>query len=189
MKKTQFKLVRLVVLFKFFVVTLLFSVLFLAGCRTRPNQDVTGQTFPPVQGENLKKEKVTLPDAFTGKHVVFLIGTKQNSQFDIDRWFLGFSDKGLTVPIYEIPTIEGMFPGMIAGKIDDGMRSGIPEHLWQNVVTLYGEDAKKVVKWTGNERPLNARVLLLDPEGKVLFFHDRGYSVPDLNRLCKHLPD
>ena len=47
---------------------------------------------------------------------------------------------------------------------------------WAAVVTLYGDDASRITEWTGTERALNGRILLLDAEGTVVWFHDRGYS-------------
>ena len=55
------------------------------------------------------------------------------------------------------------------------MRRGIPEEDWGAVITVYG-DAGEIVRLTGNENPANARVLLLDETGKVIWYHDRGYS-------------
>jgi predicted transcriptional regulator len=74
---------------------------------------------------------------------------------------------------------------VIAGKIDEGMRSGIPEDLWKIVVTVY-DDAEKIINFTGNEDPSNARVVVLDKDGKVRLFHDRGFSVNALNNLSQY---
>jgi hypothetical protein len=49
-------------------------------------------------------------------------------------------------------------------------------------VTLYAE-AKPVAEFTGNEDGLPGRVVLLDGDGRVVFFHDRGYSLGTLQRL------
>ena len=40
---------------------------------------------------------------------------------------------------------------------------------------------------TGNDDGLTGRVLLLDATGKVVFFHDRGFSVGSLQRLQQAL--
>jgi hypothetical protein len=85
--------------------------------------------------------------------------------------------------VREIPTIDGMLPGMFSGTIDSGMRSGIPNEDWGSVVTVYGAGAAELVRFTGNENGGNARVMLLDDEGVVLWFHDRGYSATKLLEL------
>jgi hypothetical protein len=51
------------------------------------------------------------------------------------------------------------------------------------VVCVYGGDAKKIVAITGNEQPRNGRIFLLDAEGKVVWFHDRGFSAGKLTEL------
>ena len=62
------------------------------------------------------------------------------------------------------------------------MRRGSPAEDWAGVVTLYG-DAAKLAAFTGNDDGLTGRVVLLDGEGRVVFFHDRGYSVGKLREL------
>ncbi|MFT5294627.1 MAG: hypothetical protein ACI9YH_000633, partial [Colwellia sp.] len=56
-----------------------------------------------------------------------LVGYKQNSQFDIDRWLIGLDMTETKVDAYEIPTIQGLFPRMFSTLIDNGMRKGIPK--------------------------------------------------------------
>jgi hypothetical protein len=55
---------------------------------------------------------------------------------------------------------------MFSTYIDNGMRRGIPKDLWKGVVTVYA-DGDKVQRYTGNQNPNNARVLLLDEQGRV----------------------
>jgi hypothetical protein len=155
----------------------------LGGCAAQyPNQAPIGRVFPAVSGAGLDGTPYRIPDAFTGRSVVLLIGYRQDSQFDIDRWLIGLDMTATRVDVYELPTIAGMFPRMFKTQIDDGMRAGIPKDLWKGVVTVYADGAL-VQAFTGNESPNNARVLLLDPQGRVTFFHDQGFSVDALNTL------
>lgn len=141
-----------------------------------PNRDPTGEPFPTVAGESLAGDAVELPSALAGQPAIVLIGYLQESQFDIDRWLMGLIQAGAAVPILELPTIPGLVPTIASGWIDDGMRSGIPEEDWAVVVTLYGSAAKPVAELTGTESGRLARVILLDADGNVAWFHDRGYS-------------
>jgi hypothetical protein len=155
----------------------------LASCSTTwPRRDPTGESFPQVRGTALDGQEVRFPDAGEGVPLLLLIGFEQDAQFDIDRWLLGLHQAEVDVRVFEVPTIPGMVPRMIAGTIDDGMRRGIPEEDWGGVVTLY-RDAARVAEFTGNENGLTGRVVLLDEEGEVVFFHDRGYSVGALQKL------
>ncbi|WP_077340085.1 hypothetical protein [Pseudocolwellia agarivorans] len=162
-------------------------VLIVTGCSsTYSNQQITGKTFPSVTGQNLEKKQVRIPKDFNGDFTLLLVGYKQNSQFDIDRWLIGLDMTETTVDVYEIPTIQGLFPRMFSTMIDNGMRKGIPKDLWKGVITVY-EDGEKVQIFTGNENPNNARVLLLDKNGIIVYFYDEGFSVAALNQVKSFL--
>ncbi|UCX06156.1 hypothetical protein ACRWQN_03390 [Shewanella sp. HL-SH8] len=155
----------------------------LTACSTSyPNQAITGQVFPSVTGQTLEQQPMALPDDLKGKVALLLIGYKQNSQFDIDRWLIGLDMTQTQVAVYEVPTIQGLFPRMFSTFIDNGMRAGIPKPLWKGVVTVY-QDGDQVQAFTGNENPNNTRVVLLDAQGKVIYFYDQGFSVDALNQL------
>jgi hypothetical protein len=149
---------------------------------TYPRRDPRGQPFPRVVGNALDGVEVALPDAGKGEPMLLLVGYQQNTQFDLDRWLLALSQSEWKTRTFEVPTLPGLMPGMFSGFIDGGMRRGIPQEDWGGVVTLYG-DAKKVAEFTGNDDGLPGRVLLLDGEGRVAFFHDRGFSVGALQQL------
>ena len=159
------------------------AILLLTGCaKTYVNQSPVGKAFPAVQAESLEQTTHILPEYFAGKQVVLLLGYKQNSQFDIDRWLIGLDMTQVPAEVYELPTIQGWVPSLIKGSINEGMRKGIPEEIWRIVLTIY-EDGEAVQKFTGNENPNNARAMVLNPDGTVAYFHDRGFSVSALNEL------
>jgi len=153
------------------------------GCGSKYTQrDPSGERFPSVVGTSLQGTEYRIPEAFAGEPVLLLVGYEQDSQFDLDRWLLGLTQVGIQVRAYELPTIPGLAPRVFRGTIDKGMRSGIPSEDWGAVLTVYG-DGDKIARFTGNENKLPGRVILLDAEGRVIFFHDRGYSVGTLQRL------
>lgn len=158
----------------------------LAACATTvPNRDPSGQRFPDLVGTSLAGERTALRPASRADERgprVLLVGYTQRAQFDIDRWLLGLAQADTPVRGLEVPAIAGWWPGLFADRIDAGMRRGIPEEDWPSVVTLY-DGADRIVALTGNERPDNARVLLLDRDGRVVFFHDAGYSTASLLAL------
>ena len=154
------------------------------------NRDPVGETFPAVRGEALDGTEWRVPEDLAGRPAILLVGYVQRSQFDLDRWLLGIRQAGTPVPFLELPTIKGLAPRMFKGRIDDGMRSGIPAEDWRGVVTLWRDDARKVVELTGNERPANGRVMLIDAVGRIVWFADRGYSADqmiELDRLAREL--
>lgn len=159
------------------------------GCAaTYAQRDPTGERFPTISGATLEEEPVDLPDAFLGQPVLLLVGYEQDTQFDIDRWLLGIRQAEVDVATRELPTVPGMLPGLFAGRIDSAMRKGIPEEDWAAVITVY-EDADELAEFTGNANPLPARVLLLNTDGRVAFFHDEGYSVNSLMRMQETLEE
>jgi hypothetical protein len=165
------------------IITLVFVVLLLTGCSTQyPNKDITGQTFPTVVGQTLEKKPLTIPTDLTGDFTLLLIGYVQNSQFDIDRWLIALDVTETRVSVYEVPTIQGLFPQMFSTLIDNGMRAGIPKPLWKGVVTIY-DDGEKIQAFTGNEKAANTRVVLLNDEGEILYFYDQGFAVDALNEI------
>lgn len=157
---------------------ILVVALFVAGCTTSyPARSPLGEQFPSVRAEVLTGEEVEIPQFFHGKDALLLVGFIQDTQFDIDRWLLALKQLKTPIVVAEIPTIQGLFPRMISTKINQGMRDGIPEEDWQIVFTVY-KDAKKITKFVGNTKPRNVRVMLIDKNGVVRWFHDRGFS-PD----------
>ena len=154
------------------------------GCASRePARDPVGEVLPSLEAETLHGEVIRMPDDLVGAPVVLLVGYVQEAQFDADRWLLGLLQAELDVRVYEVPTIPGALVGLLSGRIDAGMRSGIPEEDWGSVATVYGGDAGDLEVFTGSERPRNIRVLLLDAAGRVRWFHDRGYSAGTLLAL------
>jgi hypothetical protein len=172
-------------------ILLLLAAALLASCgSTIPNRNPVGEQFPHVEGKSLAGKEYVLPDAFKGKRVILALGYKQKTQFDIDRWGIGFFTADLDLPpVYEIPTIPGLIPSLFSGSIDKGMRSGIPSVSWADVITVYGSDGSTITEWTGTENPNNARIVLLDENGKVLWFHDDGYGIPPLQDLLDALKE
>lgn len=167
---------------------ILLSCLLISCSTTYPNKQIQGKTFPQVKGKALSGEEWIIPNGMKGKPAIFLIGYKQDSQFDIDRWLIGLDMKNVQTATYELPTIQGLFPRMFATKIDAGMRRGIPKELWKGVITIY-KDGELVQEFTGNENPNNARALVIDSKGVITYFHDDGFSVTALNELIDSIKE
>jgi hypothetical protein len=146
--------------------------------------NVQNSLFPRVQGTNLDKQPITLPDHYRGKTTLVLVGYTQKAQFDIDRWILGALQADVRAEIVEVPTIAGMMPQMVQGFIDNGMRSGIPKADWASVVTVY-EDAPKIIEALGNERPQSAYAVLLNKEGRIVWSSNIGYSASQILEIKK----
>jgi hypothetical protein len=156
------------------------------ACTTKVStpSNVQNSLFPRVQGTNLDKQPITIPDHYRGKTTLVLVGYTQKAQFDIDRWILGALQADVKAQIVEVPTIAGMVPQMVQGFIDNGMRGGIPKSDWASAVTVY-EDAPKVIEALGNERPQSAYAVLLNKEGRIVWSSNIGYSASQVLELKK----
>lgn len=160
------------------------------GCRSPiPNRVPTGEVFPTAMGESLEGVQVEVPTAWLGTPTVVLVGYEQDAQFDADRWLYRLLEAELDVRIIELPTIPSAIASLFSGTIDEGMRGGIPPEDWPSVVTVYGSAAQPIAEFTGNEKNRNMRVLLLDAEGRVVWFHDEGYSAREQLDMEARLAD
>ncbi len=165
------------------IAALLLALFLLPSCSsTWPRRNPTGEQFPTVAGTSLAGDAVTLPVVGAGAPLLLLVGYEQDAQFDLDRWLFGLDQAGWRVRTFEVPTLPGLVPRLLAGTIDGGMRRGIPSEDWASVVTVYGDGAR-IAEFTGNEDGLTGRIVLLDRAGKVVWFHDRGFSVTQLKAL------
>ena len=151
-----------------------------AGCSsTLARRNPVGERFPSVQAKDLAGQERRVPEEFAGQPVLVLIGYVQKAQFDVDRWLLGLAQADRGLAVIEMPAARGLVPRIISGTIDGGMRSGIPKEDWRSVITVYSE-ADRIAAFTGTENPRNARAVLLDAQGQVIWSHDRGYSAGKL---------
>ena len=167
----------------YYKLILIISLLSIFGCSTKfTNINPTGKNFPSVKGQSLDNIKYSIPEDFSGDKVLFLIGFVKNTQFDIDRWTIGLDQPNTKIKTFELPATQGLFPIVFKTRLDISMRTGIPDEIWGGVITIY-EDGETIQSFTGNEKSRNTRVVLIDENGKIIFFHDKGFSVNALNEL------
>jgi outer membrane protein assembly factor BamB len=156
----------------------------LAGCRSSlPNRDPVGLALPELAGRGLDGAERRFPAELAGRPAVLLVGYEQEAQFDADRWLFGLLQAGSPAQVLELPTLPGRLVGAFRRQIDSGMRSGIPHEDWGAVVTLYGDAAARLAEFTGTTNGRNMRVVVLDADGVVRWFHDRGFSAGKLVEL------
>ena len=163
---------------------LVLLLLAIVGCSGVVKPGSTPDFFPKVQGQALSGAELKIPEDLQGNCAVLLIGYKQKTQFDIDRWILGLLQLKTPIELLELPTIAGMMPEMVSEFISNGMRSGIPQEDWGTVVTVF-EDAEKIIAALGNERPQSAYVVLINGDGGILWFYNQGYSAQQVIKLDK----
>ena len=137
--------------------------------------DPVGHRVPTVSGSSLSGVEMTLPDDVSGEPAVLLVAYRRGTQADIDRWTAMIDRELPELRWLEVPTITSPVWRPFAGWIDGGMRRGVPERLWGNVVTLYG-DAPRMRDFLGDVGGLTTHVVLLDSTGTVALFWNEGFS-------------
>src|SRR5512146_1371356 len=100
--------------------------------------------FPRVQGANLERRSLTLPDDFAGERNLVLIAFKREQQFEIDTWIPAARQLARDYPdfrYYELPTISRNVP-LARWWLDGAMRAGIPDRAAREAtITLYLDKA------------------------------------------------
>ena len=136
-----------------------------------------GAMLPRLEGDYLSKRKAVLPADCQGKYALLAFGFSYDSRFQVEPWGKEFDRvfKGNPkVTLYEIPMIGGL--GRLGAPfIDAGMRRGTPKEKHENVITVYGGTGPWK-KWLGVTDKKAAYLVLLDPEGRILFLHSGPVS-------------
>ena len=128
-------------------------------------------TFPTVNGSNLQRAKLTLPQDFEGKYNLLFIAFQQWQQDEVNTWIAlaetceaGFPE----LVYYELPTIRAL-NGLSKFFINEGMRAGIPNpKSRERTITLYldKDDFRTAL---GLEDEEHIFTLLIDHQGNELW--------------------
>lgn len=149
-------------------------------------------TFPTVNGSNLLREKLTLPQDFAGKYNLLFIAFQQWHQKEVNTWiplaeYCESQFPGLVY--YELPTIRAL-KSFSRVFINEGMRAGIPNpKSRERTITLYlDKDDFRAALGLEDEEHIFA--LLFDRQGNELW-RARGphsqSSEDDLLEVLSHL--
>ncbi len=132
------------------------------------NSDVQ---FPEVNGHNLLRKNMQLPDDFAGNLNIVFIAFQRSQQNDIDSWLALTSELEASHPglrTYELPVIYHMNR---VGRffINEGMRAGIPNNNTRaHTITLY-TDRKAFRSQLQLPSSDTMYLLLVDDKGKVVW--------------------
>lgn len=135
--------------------------------------------FPNVRGANLKREKLSLPQDFSGELVIVLVAFQQWQQRQVDTW-IPFAEQleqdYIGVSYYELPVIRRM--NILSRTfINEGMRAGIPNpKARERTVTLYLHKTNFRAA-LGMPHEQSIYVLLLTTTGKVLWKTDGEFTM------------
>ena len=128
-------------------------------------------TFPTVNGSNLQRAKLTLPQDFEGDYNVLFIAFQQWQQDEVNTWIALAENCEARFPglvYYELPTIR-VLSGISKFFINEGMRAGIPNpKSRERTITLYLEkdDFRTALDMQDEEHIF---ALLIDHQGNELW--------------------
>jgi hypothetical protein len=135
-------------------------------------------TFPTVNGSNLLREKLTLPQDFQGKFNLIFIPFEQWQQMEVDSWMAlakELEEQFDALVYYELPTIQSR-NSFFKMFINEGMRAGIPNpKTRERTITLYlnKADFRAVLGMPDEE---HIYILVVDRQGNELFRARGPYS-------------
>jgi len=137
-------------------------------------------TFQAVNGSNLLRQKLSLPQDFQGRINLVFIAFQRWHQMEVDSWSalaeeLEEEYKGLAY--YELPTLQNGGP-LYRIFLNEGMRAGIPNpKTRERTITLYLDkaDFRAALNMPDEE---HIYVLVVDRQGKE-FFRTRGPYSPE----------
>lgn len=135
-------------------------------------------TFPTVNGSNLQRAKLTLPQDFAGKVNLLFIAFQQWQQDEVNTWIPlaeSLEAQFLGLFYYELPTIRAL-NAFSKFFINEGMRAGIPNpKSRERTITLYLEkDNFRTALNMQDEEHIFA--LLIDRQGNELWRARGSYS-------------
>ncbi len=128
-------------------------------------------TFPTVNGSNLLRTKLTLPQDFEGKYNLLFIAFQQWQQDEVNTWIPLAESCEAQFPglvYYELPTIRSL-NALSKFFINEGMRAGIPNpKSRERTITLYLEkdDFRTALNLQDEEHIF---ALLIDRQGNELW--------------------
>ena len=127
-------------------------------------------TFPTVNGSNLQRAKLTLPQDFEGVYNLLFIAFQQWQQDEVNTWIALAESLETQFPglvYYELPTIRAL-NAFSKFFINEGMRAGIPNSKSRSrTITLYlkKDDFRTAL---GLEDENHIFTLLIDHQGNEL---------------------
>lgn len=162
------------------------------GIRSVDDSLVQGSStyFPQITAKNLNGDEVTLPDALAGNPGLVLVAFKQRQQTNVNTWLFQLERiesmiEG--VQVIETPTISGKKWGWMAGFIDNGMRSGIPDLEGRaRTITLF-TDVGAFREALGLETEDSIYAVMLDEQSRVVDVVEGDFSDEKLERLTEAL--
>jgi hypothetical protein len=134
--------------------------------------------FPSVNGNDLLKNKISLPNDMNSRFNVLIVAFQQWHQGLVNSWVSFLNHMVEQYPdfdYYELPTIREM-NWLSRSIIDNGMRAGIPSHdTRRRTITLY-IDKEPFKKKLDIPDESDIHLFLVTNEGEILWTESGAIS-------------
>ncbi len=146
-------------------------------------ENETRPQFPTVEGSNLQRESLTLPEDFEGDLNIVLVPFQRWQQGLVDTWVgpaRALEKDNPRLRYYELPTIESR-NWLSRTFINEGMRAGIPDPTArQRTITLY-LDKEHFKEALDIDTEKTIHVFLVDRTGEIIW-QERGEYTSEKGR-------
>jgi len=152
-------------------------------------RSLVGERFPAITGHSLAGEEVVLPEDVPGKVTLVVVAMERSAQPMVDSWVSPFREAfaGLDgYAWYEVPVIDRTIGFFLSGRIDAGMRAGIPISEHGSVVTVYGNTREIMENLKISDSSI-AYAFLLDHEGIVRLAGDGHAKTAGRSKTCSRV--
>lgn len=136
-----------------------------------------GEPLPPVEGESLAGQAVTLPSAAAGAPALLMMGFTYGSRVPVEAWSDWFrKEVGPPATYYEMPMIGGLAK-LARPFITGGMRKSTPVPLRNQVLIVSSKtgDWKARLGYASSSEN-HAFLVLIDRAGVVQWLHHGAFD-------------
>ena len=138
-----------------------------AGLALLVSISFSAELFPAVPAETLTGKKIEVPAIAKGRVAVLVIAFTHASQNQTKPWSLKIPREMEHYSLAVLEDVPKLFRGMAAG----GIKSSVPADARDHFLLVY-KGEKEIKEAVGFDKPDDAYVVLLDPEGAVRWrFH------------------
>ncbi|HLH00637.1 MAG TPA: hypothetical protein VKX49_30305 [Bryobacteraceae bacterium] len=125
------------------------------------------EPFPTIECEDLRNDKITIPEATKGHAEIFVIGFTHASQTQTKAWTAKLEPE---VHPYSIAVLQDA-PRLVRGMAVHGIKSSVPQAERDRfLLVFHGEEELKQA--AGFDRPDDAYLVLIDANGQIRWrFH------------------
>ncbi|MDD2941473.1 MAG: hypothetical protein PHC51_00760 [bacterium] len=153
----------------FIAISLLVNFTF-SGCssgQAASPDHALSNTFPTIQSSSLNKMTLELPRDFPHTEVFVLLGFSHESKENVALWARKLRALDPQRPVYEMPVISGVVPGLLESVIRRGMKKKYSPEDQANIIPVFS-DADKLEQRFTERGEHQSMAILLDKQRQII---------------------